>query len=185
MEQADPGLGGGGAGRERAVIAEHHQRLAAEVGHQPLALVEVQGDALVVVIGQVRRHDQGVLRQRQEALGLGRDGDALVGVHMHDEARVLAGAVDRRVDHIARGVDAVGALHHDVTVKIDLHQGRGGDLLEIQAERVDQEVMLRARHAGGDMGEDQVVPLLQGHQPVERREVDPRAPLPLAHLALQ
>jgi class 3 adenylate cyclase len=41
------------------VVAQQHQRVVgAEVLHQPLALVEVQGDALIVVVGEPRQHDQ-------------------------------------------------------------------------------------------------------------------------------
>ncbi len=39
--------------RQGAVVAQQHARcLSPDVGHQPFALVQVQGDAFVVVIGQ-------------------------------------------------------------------------------------------------------------------------------------
>ncbi len=122
MEQLDPGLAGRGGGRQSAVVAEHHQRLVAQVSDQPLALVEPQGGALVVVIGQVRQHDEGMLGERQEPLRLGRDGHALVRVDVDDEFRVFAGAVDGGMDHETRGVDAVGAVDDDVPFQVHLHQ---------------------------------------------------------------
>ncbi len=35
------------------------------------------------------------------------------------------------------------------------------------------------------MGEDRIVPAVQGHQPVERRQIDPCLPFRLADLAAQ
>ncbi len=61
MPQPDPGLRGRGSGGEGAVIAQHHQGLVAEIRHQPFTLVEVQGHALIVVVGQMRQHREGVL----------------------------------------------------------------------------------------------------------------------------
>ncbi len=125
----------------------------------------------------MRHHRERVLRQGQQALGLGRDRHALVGVQMDHEPRVLARAVHRRMDHIARSIDAVGTVHDDVPLEVHLDQGRRRHLIEIDAEGVDQEVVLGPRDAGRDVGEDQVVPALQRRQPVERREVDADAPL--------
>jgi hypothetical protein len=58
-----------------------------------------------------------------------------------------------------------------VAVDVDLHQRRGGDLLEQQAVRVDQKMMLRPRHAGGDVGEDHVVPAMHRDQAIGGGEV--------------
>ena len=80
------------------MIAQQHQRLVAEVGDQPVALVVIEGDPLIVVVREPRQHDQRMLAQRQQALGLGGDRDALVGVQMHDEVGILARGVDRRMD---------------------------------------------------------------------------------------
>jgi hypothetical protein len=126
-----------------------------------------------------------VLGQRQQPLGLRGHGYALVGVQMHDDPRVLPRGMDGGVDGEARGVDREGRVLDHVAVRIDLDQRRGGDLLEEQAVGVDQEVVLRPRDPGRNVGEDHVVPAVQGHGPVERGEFHARPPLLLAHASPQ
>ena len=99
-----------------------------------------------------------------------RAGDAFVDGGVHREAR--------RVDRPAR-------VAHGAAVQVDLHQGRGGDLAEIPPVGIDQEVVLRPRDAGRDVGEDHVVPPVQRHQAIERRQIDPRLPLLGGDLVLQ
>jgi hypothetical protein len=69
--------------------------------------------------------------------------------------------------------------------QIDADQARGRDLLEHQAVGVDQELVLGARHARGDVGEDEIVPAEQGHQPIGSGQVDAGAPFIFAHTPLQ
>ena len=104
---------------------------------------------------------------------------------MHHKASVVAGRVDRRLDGEARRIDEIGRVLQDIAVQIDLHQRRRRDLLEQKSIGVDQEVMLRAGNSGRDVGVDQIIPAVEGHQPVERGEIDPRLPFFRAHLALQ
>src|SRR6185369_2213254 len=66
---------------------------------------------------------------------------------------------------------------------VDLHQAGGGDLLEHQTVRIDEELVVRARHARGDVREDEVVPLEQGDEPIGRGEVHARLPFGVAHIA--
>ena len=70
------------------------------------------------------------------------------------------------------GFTGNGDVDDLVAVDVDLHQARRGDLLEQQAVRIDQEVMLRPRHARRDVREDHVVPAVQCDQPVGRGEID-------------
>ena len=101
------------------------------------------------------------------------------------EPRLLPRGMHGGVDHIARCIDPVGALHDDIALKVDLDKGRRGDLVEVDAEGVDQEMVLGPGHAGGDVREDQVVPLLQRDQAVERRQVHSRPPFGLADQAVE
>src|SRR5262249_46854506 len=54
------GVAYGAAGRQQAVMAQDHRVVLAEVAHQPLALVEIERDAFVVVVAEaaeeVHRH---------------------------------------------------------------------------------------------------------------------------------
>ena len=68
-------LEGGGdraADRERAVIAQQHAVLGAEIALQPRPFVMVQRDAFVVVIGEVVGDELRGLVHRQQAFGAAR-----------------------------------------------------------------------------------------------------------------
>ncbi|KAG1385645.1 hypothetical protein G6F60_014763 [Rhizopus arrhizus] len=92
--------------------------------------------------------------------------------HAH---RILAGRVDTAVDGEAGRVDVVFRRHDLVAVQVDLDQAGRRDLVEHHAVGVDQE-MLGARHLGGDVRENQVIPPEQRHQPIQGGQV--RADLP-------
>ena len=79
-------------------------------------------------------------------------------MRVDDAERVRHGGVDRAVDHEAGRIDRVVGVPDDLAVEVDLHQIRGGDFAVVQAERVDQEVMLRTRHAHRDVVEDHLGP---------------------------
>ena len=94
----------------------------------------------------------------------------------HDD--VVARGVDRAVDHEARRVDRVRRLSRPSRpCEVDLHQARRGDLVEDHPVRVDQEVVLGARHARGDVGEDEVVPAEMRDEAVARGEIDAQCQL--------
>jgi hypothetical protein len=103
-------------------------------------------------------------------------------MQMKHAAGILAHLVDRRMDGKARRVDAVGALRELVAVEVDFHQAGSGDFVEHQAVGIDQEVMLRPRHTGGDMGVDQIVPAIMRDQAIAGGEVDPLAPFRIRHV---
>lgn len=85
------------------------------------------------------------------------------------------------MDGEAGRVDAVLALGELVAVQVDLDEARGRDLVEHQPVGVDEEVMLGAGHAGGDVGVDQIVPAVQRDEAIGG-EVDPLLPLGLRHV---
>jgi hypothetical protein len=159
------------------VVAQHEEAPVAQIAHQARLLLVVERDALVVVIGQRREHEDRLLRDRQHAAPLGRHGDAVQGVQVDDAAGVLARGVDRAVDGEAGRVDLVRAVHHLGAAEIHLDQAGGGDLVEQHPVRVDEEVVLRPGHPRRDVGEDQVVPPVVGDQPVAGGQIHSLAPL--------
>src|SRR3546814_20114679 len=60
------GLARRAADREEAVVAHDQHFVVAEVAHDALALCEVGGDALVLMIAGVRDHRHGVLEIGRE-----------------------------------------------------------------------------------------------------------------------
>ncbi|MNN67308.1 hypothetical protein D3C81_1829340 [compost metagenome] len=141
----------------------------------------VQRQAFIAVIGYLVLQQAGVLADGQKTVFLGRHADAAHRMQMDDEPGVLARRMDGRVNSESSRIDEIGRLLNNVAVQIDLHQRRGCNFIEIPAVGIDQEVMLRSGHAGGNMGKDHVVPPVQGHQAVKRRQFDPHLPLGLGH----
>ena len=74
------------------------------------------------------------------------------------------------------------AVHHQITLKVDLDQVRGGDFVEHCAKWVQQKVVVRAGYAGRKMGKDQIIPTVMGGQSIGRREVNPHGPFFWRHL---
>jgi hypothetical protein len=81
------------------------------------------------------------------------------------------------MDDIAGIVDLVGLVGIDlVALEVDLDERGRRHLLVHQPERVDQEVVLRPRHPGRDMGVNQVVVTHAGEGAIDRRQPDPLFP---------
>src|SRR5437867_2257729 len=72
-----------------------------------------------------------------------------------------------------------------VALEVDLHQAGGRDLVEEDAVRVDQELVLGVGHAQRDVREDEVLPLVERDEAVGGGEVDAGGPLVGGDLALQ
>src|SRR5271169_5013945 len=100
---------------------------------------------------------------------------------MNDAAGILADFVYSRVNGEAGRIDMVRGLTEQVAVKVDLDQAGGGDFVEHQPVRIDEEMMFRPGHPGGDMGIDQIVPAVIGNQSVAGGKIDALAPLRLGH----
>ncbi len=136
------------AAGEQTMVAQDKDVAVAQISDQPLLLVQIQGHAFVVVVGHAAVVGQGVLGDRQQTVTLGRNRGSIAGMGVQHGGEVWAGAVDGAVDHIACLVDAQARWVVDErTVHIDLDQVRGGDLVEQQAERIDQEMLVRPRAA--------------------------------------
>ena len=172
------GIGNRGAAGQEAVIAQDHHIEAAEVAHQALLLVQIQRDAFVVVIGDAIPVAHRVLGQGQQALLLRRHRQPGLGVGVHHAGDIGPRPMHRAVDHITGLVDAVtGGVLDDLAIQRHLDQAGGGDLVEHQAVGVDQEMMLRPRHARRNVGEDQVGHAVRRRQPITGGERHPLLPL--------
>jgi hypothetical protein len=85
------------------------------------------------------------------------------------------------VDHEPGVIHAhAGRVVEDVPFEVDLHQVRRGDLVEHQPVRVDEHVV-RARHAGGEVGVNEIGPPKEVGELVGRGEIDAGFPFLLAH----
>jgi len=168
--------------RQGAVIAQQQVVLVAEVFLDARALIVVERDAFIVVIGEVAGDELRSLVQRLQAFEATRDRNAVGGVEMQHAAGILADLMDRGVNGETRRIDAVLAFGQQITVEVDLDQAGRGDLIEHQSVRIDQEVMFRSRHAGGDVGVDEVVPAIERHQAIGGGEIDALRPFRLGHV---
>ena len=101
-------------------------------------------------------------------------------VKVHDAAGVLARLVDGRMDGEAAGLMLIRS-RVSFAVEVDLDQARRRDLLEHHPVGIDQEVMVRARHARRNVGVDEVVPAVQGDEAIAGGEIDALVPLGVRH----
>ena len=153
------------------MVAQDETALRSEVVDETRLLGVEKRDPLVVVIAERRDRDGRLLRDGQQPAGLSPDCDAGGGVAVQDTRHILACRVNGAVDDEASRVHRIVTRLEERAVGIDLEQAAGGDLLEQHPVRVDEEGVLRARHPGGDVGEDKVIPAVEGHQPVAGGEV--------------
>ena len=162
---------------EQTVVAQDHRRPVADVAHQPRALVGVHGDALEVVIRELAVQLRAVeVAHRQPGLRAGHR-HAGRGVRVHHAVRAGNAVVDRRVHGEAGRVHRPVGMPDDVPPQVDAHQVRRGHLGVVQAEGVDQEVLVRTGDADRDVVVDQLGPAEHGEDPVAGGQVDPQPPL--------
>ena len=131
------------------MIDENHRLVGgAEIRDQARALILIQRDALVFMVGELAIKFHRMLRNRQQPVLLRGHGHAGGGMGVDDEAQIVPGGMDRGMDGEARLVDgfrALPVLVHDVAVKVDLHQVRRPHILKQHAVLVDQEMIFRSR----------------------------------------
>ena len=96
----------GASDHEQAVVAQDHRLVVAEIPDQPLALVDIVGDAFEVVVGDVEEAHRG-LRQRQQAAFHRRDRHAGGRVGVRHAVDIVPRHVDGAVNDEAGRVDAV------------------------------------------------------------------------------
>ena len=71
-----------------------------------------------------------MLLDRRQSVALGRDRDAVLGMHMQHALRVLARGMDRRVDGEAGRIRRIAVVEDDTAFEVDLDQARRRDLVE-------------------------------------------------------
>jgi len=163
------------------MIAQHKEGTVAQIGHQSRLLVIAERDALVIVVGQTRQHDHRLLRDGKQAVLLGRNGDAVLRMHVNDAGGIFARGVNGTVDREAGRIDRIPVVEQNVAVQVDLHQTRRRDFLKQHPIRIDKEGVLGAGHPRRNVGEDQVVPAVQGDEAVAGGKIDPELPFVLGY----
>ena len=88
------------------MIAQNHHELVAEIGDQPLALIQIERDAFVVMIGEAIGELHRPLIERQQSLLLAGHRDAGDGVGVQHARRIRSRRVHGAVNGEAGRVDA-------------------------------------------------------------------------------
>ena len=104
------------------MISQNQVVFIAQVCDQPRLFFFVQSQPFVIVISERSQGKHRLLRNRQQAILLRRDGNAVVGVQMHNAQRVFARLMHGAVNREAGRVDEVRRVHHFVAGQIDLYQ---------------------------------------------------------------
>ena len=127
-----------------------------------------------------------MLADRQQTLLEPGDRDTRQLMVMDHAGNVRAHVEDGGVNDVARLVHVVWMIQVGlVAVAVDPHQAGGGDLVEQQAHRVEQEVAVAVRHTRRNMGVDPVYDAEFVAQPVARGEIAADLPFGVADLALE
>jgi hypothetical protein len=100
---------------------------------------------------------------------------------MHDAAGIMPHFMNGRMDREAGGIDRIRGRRQGLAVKPDLDETRGGDLVESHPIGIDEKLAVRSRQARGNMGEDQVIPLVQRSQTITGGEIDAHGPFGIGH----
>jgi hypothetical protein len=169
-------------------VIVHDQRVVrAEIGDDLLALIKVDRRSFVAVIADVADEADRRLRQRQQAAFHRRNGDAGTRMRVDDTLNVRPRLVDRAVNDIAGFVDAVVGVGRCQNLAFDrhLHQVGGGDFLVQQPVEIDQQMILGAGNARGDVVVDQVGHAELVDQPVTGGKIDARLPFLRRNLVLE
>src|SRR5436190_14295699 len=95
---------------------------------------------------------------------------------MDDTIDILTTGMDRAVNDEASFVDGSLGVVDDIAFQVDLDEIGSRDLLEKEAEAVEQEMSGLAGHARGNVCVDQIGPAEMIDQPVARRQIDALLP---------
>ena len=102
-----------------------------------------------------------------------RGGHAGAGVGVHDALVDGVRHVDGGVDHESGAVYRVVRLTHHVSVDVDPHEARGGNLLVAESVGIDEERRRFARNAYCQVPVDELGPPEVLDEPVRGGELDP------------
>ena len=95
---------------------------------------------------------------------------------MKHRFRLRQRLVDRRVDAIAGTLHVTGAAFDQAVVDADFHEGGGGHLGPMHAERDLVVAVAAARHHECQVVEDAFAEAVHAGEPVRGGEIDPRLP---------
>src|SRR3546814_6735275 len=87
------------------MVAQDHDVIVAEIGHQPLTLLELLGDALVVVVADAAIELQGKLVERQQPFPKAGNRNARAGVGMQHALSALPSGMNGPVDDETGGIE--------------------------------------------------------------------------------
>ncbi len=162
------------------MVAQDHCGLVADVAQQALLLARLDRDAFEIVVRDAPVQHGAVEVVVRKAVFQAGDRAAGGRMRMHDAVRALDRGVDCRMQHEAGAVHRPFGLAHRVAVDVDQYEVRGRDLAVVQAERIDEEMLLRPRHAQRDVVEDQLDPAQHVEDAVRGGELDARLALGIA-----
>ena len=143
---------------QRAMVAQHHHPLVAQIGDQPLAFLAADRDALKIMIGDLPGKGGGIEADRAQSLGGGAHRHACRRVGVDDAMGVGQMAVEHAMLDKSGAVDRIGAAIQHRAVNVDLDQIGRGHFMIAQAERVDQEGAFLSGHPHGDVVIDELGP---------------------------
>lgn len=102
------GFGDGPPSGQQAVIAQDQRAVIADACDKALTLAKFKRHAFIVVIADPVIEPHRILVDRQQAAFERGDGEAGLGMGVEDTVDVMAGGMDRAVDCVPGGVDAMG-----------------------------------------------------------------------------
>ena len=148
--------------------------------------LEVDGDAFIIVEGELAADQHRGLRQWQKTFRMrGRPPDPAgvckcITACASSRAMWIAEWMVKPAGLVMNGVGSTGLPWTST-----LTSARSGHFLEHQIVGVEQEMMLGAGNARRQVGEDEVVPAVIGDHPVGRGEIDADCPFLVADLAFE
>ena len=158
------------------MVAQHEEVFVAQIGLQARLFLGPEGHAFVGMVGQRAEYKGGLLRYRQHAARLRAHRHASARVRVQHAMRIVSGFMHSAVNHKTRRIHRKRRVHEFVALHVYLHQAGSRDFVKHQSIRVDQEMVLRPRQPGRDVGEHQIAPAIQRHQPVASRQITAQLP---------
>src|SRR6266581_4474955 len=118
------------------MVPQDHVMLIAERIHQSCPLVQIGRDALEVVIGNLLIEHGTVETMMRKPFFRARHRNALGGMSMRDEMRILSRGMNGGMNRKARSIHPPRHVHDLVAVKVNLDKIGDGNLVVLETERV-------------------------------------------------
>ena len=168
------------------MVSKHHGVMGPQVSDQTLALFQINGRSLKIMVAQVTHEAHRRLGHGQQTTNHARDRHTRSGVGVDHAIDIVASLVDGAVDHIPRLVDAVIGVWfvEDVAVDVDFDKTRSGDFFVQEAVQIDEQV-IGAWNFQGDVVVDQVRHAVQIHETVTSSKLHSGQPLLMADHGLK